>query len=226
MDENKTKWKDKLFYFLEKKFIVCIITTLISITLLLKILTLFEIESLSGYILKIDTFISEKLSNAFINRDSTLITIAAVFIGIYFTIFTLMATISTKSAFSIFEKKHFNDLLTYIRNAFLASFSYLFISLVLPLISRLGWLYSIICLILLTYMLLSALRFGLLIYLILRRDINSYLNKVENDKLEERRYKRIMYELEKFLEEKANEKSVDKAKDISKFLEERKKKQQ
>ena len=35
-----------------------------------------------------------------------------------------------------------------------------------------------------------------------------------------------MYELEKFLEEKANEKSVDKAKDISKLLEERKKKQQ
>jgi hypothetical protein len=222
MNEKREKIKDKFYYFLEKRFISYTITALIFITLLLKLLTFFKIK----YLLTIDLFISKKLSEALIQRDSTLITIAAVFIGIYFTTFTLMATISAKSAFSILEKKHFSDLLIYIRNAFLASFSYLFFSLIIPLISKQGWLYSIICLILLTYMLLSALRFGLLIYIILRRDIDNYLNKVKDEKLEERRYKRIMNELEKFLEEKANDKAIDKAKDISRLLEERKKKQQ
>lgn len=197
-------------------------TTFLLLILSLKIATFTPLEEEWLMISKIDQFIRNDLTKAFLDRDSTLITLAAVFIGIYFTAFTLLATISVKSAFSILKKEQFESLLIYTRNAFLVSFSYIFASLLTPLISNNAWIYTSICFLLLTYMLLSALRFGLLIYLILDRDINAYFNKVTADELEEKRKNRILNDLENFLNEQSIRKGKNKADEISKMLERRK----
>ncbi|UII56675.1 hypothetical protein LS684_04210 [Cytobacillus spongiae] len=201
-------------------------TTLLLLITVLQILSFTTWGNDISLIIKLNTFLIKDVTTVFLERDSTLITLAAVFIGIYFTAFTLLATISVKSAFSILKRKQFEALLKYTRNAFLVSFSYLLVSLLSPILKMVPWLYTSICILLLTYMLLSALRFGLLIYLILNRDIASYLNKVNDEKLDGIRKERIFNELEKFLEEQSNKNALTKADEISKMLKERKNRKQ
>lgn len=189
----------------------------------MKTLTLFNLGKLNHYINLIDQVASGKLPELFINRDSTLITLSAIFIGIYFTTFTLMATISSKSSFSLLKRQQFADLINYIRNAFIASFLYLVVSLVMPIFSKTGWFFSIISLLLLIYMLLSAFRFGALVYMILKRDINRYLQDVELEKTIRVKQDNIFKELEKFLDRENQKEKTKQAEKISEMLRERKK---
>jgi hypothetical protein len=180
--------------------------------LLFLFVSILKIISLLGYsdnillINELNLFLINDLSEALIESDGTLITLAAIFIGIYFTAFTLLATLSVKSALSRLEREQFTKLLRYIRNAFLA------------------WSFSVISLLLLTYMLLSALRFGLLIYIILNRDIGFYLNNVQKVEQEQARLDRILHDLEKYLEIEKTKQSQNQAEEISKLLEQRRKK--
>lgn len=221
----QNKKLDPIFLFFEKKFIFWVISILTVGAIILKILTLFNLGSIDYYINLVDLITSCKLPQLFIDRDSTLITLSAIFIGIYFTTFTLMATISTKSSFSLLKKQQFTDLLDYIRNAFIASFLYLVVSLILPIFSKTGWLFSIISLILLVYMLLSAFRFGALIYMILKRDINRYIQNIELEEATKLEQDNILKDLAKFLEREKQKENLDQADKISKMLQERKDRQ-
>jgi len=220
---TKIKESDKLLSFVEKKLIKYLMSLLLVTLVLFKSLNMFQATNVT-LVRKVNFFISEIMTKSFIDRDSTLITLAAVFIGIYFTAFTLLATLSSKSAITLLDKDKFNTLLVYCKNAFIASFSYLIISLISPILLNFGWFYSTLCLLLLIYMLLSACRFGWLIYLILKSDVDNFLQKIEEDELESISTKRILFELEKFLNEEKEKKSLDKAKKISDLISERKNK--
>lgn len=193
--------------------------------IVLKTLTLFNLGKLDYYINQVDRITSSTLPALFIDRDSTLISLSAIFIGLYFTTFTLMATISTKSSFSLLKKQQFTDLINYIRNAFIASFLYLVVSLMLPIFSKTGWFFSIVSLVLLVYMLLSAFRFGALIYMILKRDINRYIQDIELEKAAKLEQDNILKELERFLDREKQKEKTDQAEKISAMLQERKKSQ-
>ena len=214
---------DSFFHFLEKRFIKWLIIIIALIILLSKLLLLINFTPLIPLLTTFDLFISENLVTVFKNRDSTLVSLSAIFIGIYFTTFTLMATISVKSTFSVLKKQQFSNLIRYIKNAFIASFSYLIISMTLPTFS--GWVFSSVSLLLLIYMLLSAFRFGGLIYMILIRDIDRYIDNVEVENLKIIKQERILDELEKFLVQQKNIQQLKQADDISKLLQERKLKQ-
>ncbi|WNN74341.1 hypothetical protein ACM1TL_07315 [Lysinibacillus capsici] len=214
---------DPFFLFFEKKFIFWVIVVLFLGAIVLKILTLFPLGKFDNYTNQIDLIISSKLPEWFISRDSTLITLSAIFIGIYFTTFTLMATISSKSSFNLLNKQQFKDLIIYIRNAFGASFLYLVVSLVLPIFSKTEWFFSVISLLLLVYMLLSAFRFGALIYMILEKDINQYLQDIESEKAIKVEQDNIFKELKLFLEKEKEKEKSEQADKISVMLQERKK---
>lgn len=188
------------------------------------ILNGYKLYSSFHWIYKVNSFLSTELAKLLINRDSTLMTIASVFIGIYFTVFTMLATLSRKSTFSLLQENQFKKLLKYIRNAFIAAFTYLILSLFSPLVNQQGWIYSFICISLLTYILLSALRFGLLIYLFLRRDIDHYLKSAKEEELESKRINRLLNDMEKFLEKEKVKEKQNKAMEVSKILEDRRKK--
>lgn len=213
---------DPIFLFFEKKFIFWVIIVLLISAIVLKTLTLFPLGKIDYYINHIDIIISNKLPKWFISRDSTLITLSAIFIGIYFTTFTLMATISSKSSFSLLKTQQFKDLIIYIRNAFGASFLYLVVSLVLPIFSKTEWIFSVISLLLLVYMLLSAFRFGALIYMILERDVNQYLQDIETEKALKIKQDNIFKELEIFLDKEKQKEKTKQADKISAMLQERK----
>jgi|SRR5690625_445009 len=217
--------QDKVFLFLEERFIKILMLCFSTLVLLFKVLASISYTNKSPFIIRVDNFLVNDLTNAFIDRDSTLITLAAVFIGIYFTVYTLLATLSGKSSFSLLTKHHLNSLIKYIKNAFIASFAYLLVSLLSPLLISYGWLYSAMCLVLLMYMLLSALRFGLLIYLILKNDVDRFLEQSKEDKLREKRLQRLLHELESYLEEQSHKKAEKKADEMSDFLEKRKNRQ-
>ncbi|MCT6924505.1 hypothetical protein [Metasolibacillus sp.] len=213
---------DSIFLFFEKKFICWVITVLCIVVIVLKTLTLFSLGKLDNYTDAIDIIISSKLPEWFINRDSTLITLSAIFIGIYFTTFTLMATISSKSSFSLLKTQQFKDLIIYIRNAFGASFLYLVVSLVLPVFSKTEWFFSVVSLLLLVYMLLSAFRFGALIYMILEKDVNRYLQDLESEKVMKVEQDNIYKELKMFLDREKQKEKVEQAEKMSAMLQERK----
>ncbi|UOE96043.1 hypothetical protein [Alkalihalobacillus sp. LMS39] len=222
--DKKMKLIDKIYLFLENRFILIVMVLLFLFVSILKTISLLGYSDNIVLISELNRFLIKDLSEALIESDGTLITLAAIFIGIYFTAFTLLATLSVKSALSRLEREQFTNLLRYIRNAFLASFAYVLFSLTAGFMFDYGWYFSVISLLLLTYMLLSALRFGLLIYIILNRDIGFYLNNVQKVEQEQARFDRILHDLEKYLEIEKNKQSQTRAEEISKLLEHRKKK--
>lgn len=194
MNKDK-KSNDKFYSFLESYGILTIISIILTLLSFNKILLTYSEYGIHS----LEFFFTTTLKETLEHKDSTLITIAAVFIGIYFTVFTLLSSIKVDSTFSILTKKNFESLLIYIRNAFIGSFIYLFYSLFSTSISN-DWFFTIIALTLLLYMLLSALRFGMIIYLIFSRDVKKYYNELENEKQKKRELENLYKRLELFLD--------------------------
>lgn len=218
-ETKKNKHKDKVYLFLEQHIIKIVV---VSTLLLLTVNKLLLEKTYSYGWNKFDIYFTCTLKNTLHNLDGTLITIAAVFIGIYFTIFTLLSSIKIESTFSILTKANFNNLLVYIRNAFIGSFTYLLFSLFAGGINN-DWVYTIIALSLLLYMLLSALRFGVIIYLIFNRDVKKYYDELEKEKAEKIKIDNLYKRLDIFLDDYEKNKQEQYSKEFSKLLSERNK---
>jgi hypothetical protein len=145
-----------------------------------------------------DAFLMNELGSQLSAKEGVLITVAAVFIGIYFTVFSLLGSIKIESTFVILTEENFRRLLIYIRNAFLGSLVYLFYSLFANLVTNI-WLYTVISLILLLYMVLSALRFGLIIYSIFTKDLNKFHKHTRDIANEKKKIDNLNKRLEAFL---------------------------
>jgi hypothetical protein len=184
--------------FFEEKLIAIITTIILLFIISIFLISKNELLASNQIISNLNIFITETLTEELKKRDGTLISLASIFIGIYFTTFTFMGTISYKSTLSLLNKEQFKNLLIYIRNAFLASFSYIIFSLISPLISESNWVFSLISVPLLSYILLSALRFGWLIYLILARDMHQFIENKKDYEYEKAKLEYIISSLEKY----------------------------
>lgn len=165
----------------------------------------------------LEVYFTTSFKDTLQKKDSTLITIAAVFIGIYFTVFTLLSSIKVESTFAILTKQNFEKLLRYIKNAFIGSFLYLLFSLFSPIDTR-SWIVSIIALLLLLYMLLSALRFGTIIYLIFSRDVKKYYETLESEKIKQRKRENLFSRMEIFLEAEEKKRNHEHSKELAEKL--------
>lgn len=194
------KIKDNQLAFLEQNLIKLIISLLLLFLFINKILLYTSIKY--GWI-AFDEYFLNVFRPALEAKDSTLITIAAIFIGIYFTLFTLLSSIKIDSTFSILTKDNFERLIIYIRNAFIGSFLYLFFSLFSTSILN-EWIWTVVGLTFLLYMLLSAFRFGIIIYLIFTRDLKAFYDQLEKERFERIRQQNLIIRLEEFLDEHEN----------------------
>lgn len=211
--------KDKVYHFIEE-YGITLILGLLLLTLILNKLLIVNNSKFGVPIFEL--YFTTTFKDTLQNKDSTLITIAAVFIGIYFTVFTLLSSIKVDSTFAILTKKNFVKLLKYIRNAFIGSFLYLLLSLFSPSETS-DWAFSILALALMLYMLLSALRFGTIIYLIFSKDVKKYYDTIESEKANQRKRDNLFARLEIFLKAEEDKREIDRAKALSETLKKKKK---
>lgn len=130
-------------------------------------------------------FLPEFLSN----NGSNLIALSAIFIGIYFTVFTLISTLNLNSSIAKLSEKNFKTLIYFIRNAFIGTFAYvLFLLIVIgkgldkmgehlsileKMINLLNFLFFI-------YIIIAAFRVALLLYAAYSVDLKN-LKKLKNE---------------------------------------------
>lgn len=152
--------------------------------------------------------INDLLINKFlINREGILISVAAIFIGIYFSIFTVLLTIKSSSKIVNMGIKTYKELIEFLRNAFIGSFIYVIYAIVFPIMSfgnEIGIIKfsrELILGIFMIYMLLSALRVGIAFIYIFKNDLNNFYENIEKESLEIEEQNEIIHKLRRFLEE-------------------------
>lgn len=147
-----------------------------------------------------------KLGRHLTMSDSSLVTVATVFIGIYFTIYTMLISIQSDSVLANLEKTDFKKILRILTVGFVSSFIYTFYSIFFQLsYNSSKVLTSFAVLFLALIFLISAFQFGTLLTLILTQDIYGAIKKINERKSDEARKEEILTKLEIFLVEKENE---------------------
>ncbi len=173
----------------------------------------------------LSSFIMGPLNTALTDREGVLITIAAIFIGIFFTVLTLLGNIKVESTFTILGEGNLKKLLKYIVSAFLGAFGYLFFALIAPISTSypsIEVIISIISILLVAYMLLTAFRFGVIILFIFKKDMDNLSKVVAEEKQHKQHQKLLMHRLEHFLKNQEEIEAANKAKRVNEILESRK----
>lgn len=194
---NLKDWNRKEFYLTYCIRIILIFTTITAcLSYMLDYLQIFNFDKVN--ILIID--------NLLINREGILISVASIFIGIYFGIFTILLSIKSNSKIVTMGIKTFKELIQYIKHAFIGSFIYIIYAIIYPLISILGkegvikFSYELLLGLLVVYMLLSAMRVGIAFILIFKSDLETFFSSYEIDQIQTEEYKGIIYKLKSFLD--------------------------
>jgi hypothetical protein len=156
------------------------------------------------------------------NKESTFINISAIFIGMYFALFTIFGSVKRDSIISTLPDKDLTKLIRFLRNALIGSFIYLFLTLFFVKNYESTWQYfNIVLFTSLIYMLLSALRFGVYIYFIVKDDIDRVADDHKELAEKEDRQQEIMVKLENFLNDYDNLAQQDKNEELRKIIRER-----
>jgi hypothetical protein len=171
----------------------------------------------------IEPFKDENSLNIFIkNKEGTLTTISAVFIGIYFTIYTILGTVRLESSFALIDKESFDKLRSFLKTAFVSSFSFLFIVLFLPVFNfniPTPYIYQVIFFALI-FMLLTAFRLSFVLYYIFEHDFSTMHSKLAIEEEERRKNNEILFRLSDFLDDYQENQDKEQADAMRKFLEE------
>ncbi|QWG33333.1 FUSC family protein [Bacillus mycoides] len=199
------KKHDKLIRSLEDYSIIVILIIFSGIFSINKLLMIFYASAASS---GIEQFITVHLKNFLIDKEGSLGTITAVFIGIYFTIFSILGSIRIDSTFATLSNKNLKRFVKFIRNALIGAFIFLFFLLSIQTFFGLShWLIIVIGFLLLLYVFLSAIRFGIVIYFIINKDIqNTHLN-IEKEEIANKKNQLLMHRLDTFLTEHEQSKS-------------------
>lgn len=215
--------KDKFFSFLEKWLIRLIIISTGSI-LIINTIILTLTNNKFGLI-SLSNFLQGPLINAIFDTQATLLTIAAIFVGFYFTVFTLLGSIKVDSVFANLTHSNFERLVGYIRQAFIASFIFIFISLLNAVLIKVGVtipiIYVIFNLLAVLYMFLTSFRFGVMIYVAYGEDLKRTTDIIRDERRNKNRYDLIMKRLDVYLNDYENNKHKLQAEKIGKTIEER-----
>lgn len=153
-------------------------------------------------------------------REGIMVTVAAVFIGIYFTVFSILGTIKVESTLAVLPKKKFFRLVTFIRNAFLFAFSYLIFTIIYPSLSEKlsGYpkqLLYLALIILFFYMFLSAFKVGLALFVVFKTDLSSLHELIEKEKKHQEKQNAVFRRLDQFLMEQDDRRAYSKAIDMN-----------
>lgn len=169
----------------------------------------------------VDPFRSESfIYNLLSLKEGTLTTISAIFIGIYFTVYTILGTVKLESSFAVIDKESFDKVRHYLKMAFVGSFSFLFIVLFLPMFNLnivIPIIYQIIFLSLI-YMLLTAFRLNFILFYIFEHDFSTLHSKLQEDEEEKRENKEIIFRMSAFLDDYESKKDEEQAANTRDYL--------
>lgn len=135
-----------------------------------------------------------------------LMTIAAVFIGFYFTILSIFGGVKLNSIIAVLAEDNIKRILKYIRDALVFSFLFLFFAIFIPIITN-HCLKVFMSFYLLSLMLITALRFGLIMMAIFYRDLSKLKSDLEEQRREKDQFDSILGKLRVFLEDYEVEKA-------------------
>jgi DNA polymerase III delta prime subunit len=216
--------KDRILLFLEDRLIRWSLSLIIA--LLLANHSLLLVTDSYGFVI-IEDILNNHIHETIANKEGVLSTIAAIFIGIYITVFFFLGSIKIDSTFTLLSRENFEKLLMYIKWAFIGAFSYLLFSIVSTMIVdyniHLKTGKSIVELILILYMFLTALRFSVIIFLSYRRDLDKLHEELEEEKQSKQKYKILMHRLDLFLKKQEEERDREKAEKVAEILQAREK---
>jgi hypothetical protein len=162
------------------------------------------------------------LYNFIKHKEGTLTTISAIFIGIYFTIYTILGTVRLESSFALIDKESFDKLRAFLKTAFVSSFSFLFIVLFLPIFNfnmPIPYIYQAIFLALIL-MLLTAFRLSFVLYHIFEHDFSTMHSKLTIEEDERRKNNEILFRLSDFLDDYQHNQDKEQADFMRKLIEE------
>lgn len=180
---------DRLVKFLEKWGIIIL---LFIATLSLLCLLYFQRD------LTLNTF------EFFLNeKEGAFLTIAGIFIGIHFALFSFFIGIKPDSVMADLDDEDILTLVRYLRQSFVGSFAYIFLTLLnFPFLTGvLKICFHFILIVSLLYMLSSALKVGIYMYITFKRDVVNLKDNVENAREDSYRLQRMLNFFEDFLEE-------------------------
>jgi hypothetical protein len=169
---------------------------------------------------KVTEYLAE---NILFPREGILVTVAAVFIGIYFTVISILGTIKVDSTLAILPKNKFFKLVSFIKNACLFAFSYLLFTVFYTWLSEklVGYpkhLLYLCLIILFFYMFLSAFKVAISLYLVFKSDFANLHESIEKEKREKEKQNVIFQKMDKFLTEQDEIKSKKKAIDLNEAI--------
>lgn len=164
--------KNKLLLFFERKSIKYV--KIIYITFMVLVIIGNHFSSVSVFN---NLFI--KQFNSYLSQSNPeLITIATIFIGIYFSVYTILMSSNTESAFGRLSKRNKVSLIKILNEGFISSFLYVIISLFFSVIyNYFPLISSLIMLGLLILFFYSALVFGLDIFILIKSDIENRIKE-------------------------------------------------
>jgi hypothetical protein len=216
MESTKIKKIDKLYLFYERHFnniIALLIFIVPNVFYWLKHFRIGPGDKITG------PFVTDILTP----REGIIVTVAAVFIGIYFTVISILGAIKVDSTLALLPKTKFFKLVTFLRNGFIFSLSYLILTVFFPWLSDKltdykHYLLYLLLIILFFYMFLTSLKVGLALFLVFKSDFANLHQEIEKEKKETENQAVILKRLEKFLDENDDKKAIKNAIDMNEAI--------
>ncbi|WP_339295905.1 hypothetical protein MKY82_08430 [Paenibacillus sp. FSL W7-1279] len=211
---------DKKIDFLERR-LLSLLTVGLSLILIVNFLLGIYYPEIS--LIGLNEFLATKVKDTLIAKEGVLTTIAAVFTGIYFTIFTLFGSLKLESTFAAISQANFFKLVKFLYHAFAGSFAYLFWTIFVsfflePQKSHMNTLLVITLIIFLFYMMMSAFRFGVYCYLIYKNDLKNLHIQIEQEKLKNFERDALYERLKLFLDDFDYRQSIERAEQMKEHL--------
>jgi hypothetical protein len=213
---DKVKALDTVYYLYEKFLNIVVVAIIFLLSNLFYWLNYFHIGP--G-----DSVTIDFVETILVPREGILVTVAAVFIGIYFTVFSILGSIKVDSTLAKISKNNFNKLVSFLKNAFLCAFSYLLFTILYPwLLVKFNdypeHLVNLFLIILFLSMFLTALKVGIALIVVFKRDLKNLHESIDKEKQEKNKQDVIFQRLEKFLNEQDDIKSIGNAFNLNEVL--------
>lgn len=197
-----------------QKFITLVIilyTLIVIIAYLADVLNIFEFD-------KINDLLIQKF---LINREGILVSIAAIFIGIYISVFTMLLTIKNSSLIVKLGEKIYRELIDFLVRAIIGATVYIIYVILYPLLVELNingltkFIIEALLGGLVIYMLLTAFRVLLAFILLFNDDIGNVFKNIDEETKESEEIKDVIFKLKHILDEKEKQQNKMKAEEMN-----------
>lgn len=149
-----------------------------------------------------------------VEKEGTIVNIASIFIGIYFSMFGILGAIRTDSILANVSTNTLSNLIKYLYSALFSSFIYVPITLLISNHFTDSIWYSkfeIFLLTLIIFMFSSSARLIIFMCIIVAKDFSKITDRIENDRRNENKLNNTIVKLDNYLERIENERHIERS---------------